>query len=119
MSETFSGIFVAMIDRAARYMDRSEIFRKLEISRNQFYNVTNPNRLTQKGERYHFPAKWGIRATNKLKNEDGDRDLAWIRAVCSDCEGMFISKEEIKELQGENPEKVLKGFLKLIERVKK
>lgn len=116
MTDSYGEIFSDMIDKQARYDDRGTIFRKLDISRNQFYNVTNPDRLTSAGNPYPFPTSWGVRATNAFK------DYSWVKTVVKDCGGIFISPEDIKELRATNSGNVkqtLNLFNKILGLVKK
>ena len=108
MNDTYGMIFSDMVDRAARYEERSDLFRKLGISRNQFYNVTNPNRETSAGNAYPFPTEWGVRGTAILQ------DYAWIKAVARDCGCLCITPEELKELKETDPEKALRVFQKIL-----
>ena len=108
MAESYGEVFSEMIDRAAKFEDRPDIFRRLEISRNQFYNVTNPNRTTSGGNSYTFPTEWGVRATREFK------DYAWIKLLAKDCGCICLTPDEIKELQENDPEECLKIFQKII-----
>ncbi len=108
MPDSYGEVFSDMLDRAAKHEERSDIFRKLEISRNQFYNVTNPNRQTSGGNSYTFPAEWGVRATNTFK------DYEWIKLVAKDCGGIFIGQDDIQELQSADTEHALLVFQKIL-----
>lgn len=112
MPETYSDSFSDMIDRRAKHEDRPDIFRKLDISRNQFYNVTNPNRTTSGGNPYPFPTEWGVRATNDFK------DYEWIKLVNKDCGCICLTPEDIKELNESDPAKALELFQKVLGIVK-
>ena len=112
MPETYGEVFAEMIDRRAKHEERSDIFRKLDISKNQFYNVTNPNRTTAAGNTYPFPTEWGVRTTNDFQ------DYEWIKLVSRDCGGLFISPEDMKELETSDPEAALKLFQKIVGMVK-
>lgn len=113
MSETYGEVFSDMIDRQARFEDRVDIFRKLDVSRNQFYNVTNPNRTTSADNPYPFPTQWGVRATKEFK------DYTWLKLVNKDCGCICITPEDVEELQGSDPEQAIKLFQKIIGMVKK
>jgi hypothetical protein len=108
MRDTYGQIFSDMVDKAARYTERADIFRKLNISRNHFYNVTNPDRQTAGGNPYPFPTEWGVSGTTQFK------DYAWIKAVCNDCGCICITPEEIQDLKDSNPRKALTVFQKII-----
>lgn len=108
---SYGEIFADMIDDRAKYDDRGEIFRQLDISRNQFYNCTNPNRTTSGGNPYPFPMEWMVRATREFKQYD------LIRAVSKDCGGVFISFDEVKELETSNVANVLDMVKNILGRV--
>lgn len=111
--ESYGDAFSQMIDRQAKYEDRADIFRKLDISRNQFYNVTNPNRQTSGGNPYPFPTEWGVRATRDF------HDYQWIKLVSKDCGCICLTPEDLSELKESDPEKALKIFQKILGIVKK
>lgn len=106
--DSYGSIFADMVDRAARFMDRPDIFRLLGISRNHFYNVTNPDRQTSSGHDYPFPTEWGVKGTNQF------HDYEWIKAVCNDCGCICITPEERKELKESNPRKAINVFQKIV-----
>lgn len=108
MADTYGEAFAEMIDRRAKHEDRADIFRKLDISKNQFYNVTNPNRTTSGGNPYPFPTEWGVRATNDF------RDYEWIKLVAKDCDCICLTPEDIEELNSSDPEQALTIFQKII-----
>jgi predicted DNA-binding transcriptional regulator AlpA len=108
MRDSYGSIFADMVDRAARFMDRPDIFRLLGISRNHFYNVTNPDRQTSSGHDYPFPTEWGVKGTNQF------HDYEWVKAVCNDCGCICITPEELKELKDSNPRKAINVFQKII-----
>ncbi len=112
-NESYGEIFADMIDKQAKFIDRGDIFRRLDISRNQFYNVTNPNRTTSGGNPYPFPTEWIVRATREFS------DFSLIKFVATDCGGLFISPEDIEELETANAERVLEIFSKVIGKVRK
>ncbi len=109
----YGEIFADMIDQQAKFRDRGELFRLLDVSRNQFYNVTNPNRTTSGGNPYPFPLEWMVRATREFK----DFDL--IRAVAKDCGGVFISYDEIGDLDQSDAPRVLDALREIVGRVTK
>ena len=108
MPESYAEVFSEMIDRRARHEVRADIFRKLDISRNQFYNVTNPNRTTSGGNPYPFPTEWGIRATNDFK------DYAWLKLVAKDCGCICLTPDDISELHASNPDDAIAIFQKIL-----
>lgn len=108
MRDTYGLIFSDIVDRQARFTPRDDLFRRLDISRNQFYNVTNPDRQTASGNAYPFPTEWGVKGTVQFK------DYAWIKAVCHDCGCICITPEELKELKDSNPQKAISIFQKII-----
>jgi hypothetical protein len=101
MSETYGEVFSGMIDRQARYMDRAEIFRRMDISRAHFYNVINPNKITSGGNPYPFPTEWGVRMTKEF------RDYEWIKIVAKDCNCLCITPDELEQLRSGNHEETL------------
>jgi hypothetical protein len=108
MNETYGEMLSDLVDDMAKYEERPAIFRRNDISRNHFYNVTNPNRETNSGNRYPCPTEWGVLLTKDSKN------YRWIKTVARDCGGIFISPEDIKELNSTNPERTLEVFQKII-----
>lgn len=112
MAETYGEVFSDMIDRQAKYESRPDIFRKLDIAKNQFYNVTNPNRTTSGGNPYPFPTEWGVRATRDFK------DYEWIKLINRDCGCICLTPEDISELDSSDPEQALKIFMKILGIVK-
>ncbi len=113
MAETYGEVFVDMIDRRAKSDERPAIFRKLDIARNQFYNVTNPSRTTSAGNAYPFPTEWGVRATNDFQ------DYSWIKMVNKDCGCLCITPEEIESLKTGEHEDTLELIKSIIGKVKK
>ncbi len=107
-SRGYGDIFADMIDIQAKYHDRGELFRLLDISRNQFYNVTNPNRTTSGGNSYSFPLEWMVRFTREFK------DYSLVRAVAKDCGGIFISFSEIEDLENADAPKVLEALSSIV-----
>jgi len=108
MRDTYGLIFADMVDRQARFTPREDLFRRLDISRNHFYNVTNPDRQTAGGNPYPFPTEWGVKGTIVFS------DYAWIKAVGRDCGCLVITPDELKELKDSNPKKALSLFQKII-----
>lgn len=108
MSKSYGEIFSDMVDEAAQYEERGQIFRIFEVRRNQFYNVTNPNRQTSGGNPYPFPMEWMVRATREFKN------YALVRTVVKDCGGLFLSPDDLKELQDVDAEAALALFKKIV-----
>jgi hypothetical protein len=108
MADCYGEVFAEMVDRVAKYTDRPDIFRLLEISRHQYYNVTNPNRTTSGGNPYPFPTEWGVRATREFK------DFSWIKVVARDCGCICLTGEEAEKLQ-----EVYVVFQKVLGMVKK
>lgn len=113
MTGTYGEILSDLVDDMARFEDRPDIFRRNDISRNHFHNVTNPNRESSSGNPYYCPTEWGVKLTRDSKN------YKWVRAVAHDCKGMFISLEDIEGLRESNPEKSLKILMRIIGAVKK
>lgn len=109
MAESYGEQFADMVDEQAKYYDRGELFRRLDISRNQFYNVTNPNRTTSGGNPYPFPTEWMVRATREFK------DYSLIKMVAGDCGGIFLSPEDIDDLNDSNAAQVLEVFRGILE----
>lgn len=108
MHETYGMIFSEMVDRVARFEERPDIFRRLDISRNHFYKVTNPNSETNSGNPYPFPTEWGVKGTVLFQ------DYAWLKAVCKDCGCLCITPIELAELQECDPEKAISLFQKIL-----
>ena len=113
MRETYGELLPDLLDSMARYEERAEIFRRNDISRNHFYNVTNPNRESSGGKPYPCPTEWGVRLTRDSAN------FVWIKAVAKDCGGLFISPEDIEGLQEVEPEKALEVLKKIVSVLKK
>jgi len=114
MADTYGEVFSEMVDEQAKYDDRATVFRKLDISRNQFYNVTNPNRQTSAGNSYPFPTEWGVRATREFK------DYSWIKMVNKDCDCLCITPEEIEALKsGKDHEETLALLQAIVSKVNK
>lgn len=108
MADTYGEMFADLVDRQARHYERPEIFRILDISRNQFYNVTNPNRTTSGGNPYPFPMEWMVRATREFK------DYSLIRTVVRDCGGLFLSPEDIQDLNDVDAQAALDLMKKIV-----
>ena len=113
MAETYGELLSELVDEMAQYADREEIFRRNEIKRNHFYNVTNPNRRSSSDKPYHTPTEWGVRLTRD------SRVYTWIKTVARDCGGLFISPEDVQELQDVEPEKALEVFRKIVGMLRK
>lgn len=69
MPDTYGEFLAELVDDMARYDDRPDIFRRNDISRNHFYNVTNPNRESTSGKPYHCPTEWGVKLTGIQQKE--------------------------------------------------
>lgn len=108
MPESYGEAFSEMIDRIARFEERSDIFRKLQIARNQFYNVTNPNRTTSGGNTYSFPTEWVVAATKEYK------DYSMVKMVAKDCGCICLTPDDVKELKSCDAENALLLFQKIV-----
>lgn len=108
MSQTYGELLSKVVDDMCKYTEREDIFRRNDISLGHYYNVINPNKKTSGSRRFHCPTEWGVMLTRDSRN------YRWIKTVAKDCGGLFISPEDIKELQDTEPEKVLEIFRKII-----
>jgi len=113
VSETYGELLADLVDELARYEDRAAIFRRNDISRNHFYNVTNPNRESSSGKPYPCPTEWGVQLTRDSGN------YQWLKTVARDCKCLLITPEEIQELIDAEPEKALTIFQSILGLVKK
>lgn len=112
MSDTYGQMLDKMVDRMAKFDERSDIFRRNNIPKGHFYNVINPNKLTSGGEPFHSPTEWMVQLTRDSK------DYCMIKKVSKDCGGIFITLDEVAELKGSNPEKALAIIQKVIGLIK-
>ena len=113
MSETYGELLADLVDELARYENRAAIFRRNDISRNHFYNVTNPNRESSSGKPYPCPTEWGVQLTRDSGN------YLWLKTVARDCNCLLITPKEIQELTEAEPEKALMIFQSILGLVKK
>ena len=112
MAETYGELLSELVDDMARYEGRSDIFRRNDISRNHFYNVTNRNRESSSGRPYPCHPEWGVQLTRDAQN------FKWIKTVAKDCGGLFVSPDDIKELKETDPEKAISVLQKIVGIVK-
>ncbi len=111
MLETYGECLVQLIDEMARFEDRSDIFRRNDISRNHFYNVTNPNRESSAGRPYPCPVEWMVKLTRDANC------YCMLRKVVKDCRCILITPDDIEELKSlgdEEPEKVIAVLEKIL-----
>lgn len=113
MADTYGELLADLVDSIAKYEERPTIFRRNDISRNHFYNVTNPNREASSGRPYYCPTEWGV----KLTRDSGD--YSWVKTVARDCGGFFISPEDVKSLNETEPEKAIQAIMEIIRVAKK
>jgi hypothetical protein len=112
MSDSYGEMFDKMIDRAARHEERTDIFRRNDISRNHFYNVINPNRSTTSGNPYYAPIEWLVKLTRDL------RDYWMLKRIARDCGCLLLTPDDVKELKDSDPEKAIEVFKKIVGLVK-
>ena len=113
MNETYGELLAQLMDEMARYDERADIFRRNEIPKGHYYNVINPKRRTSTDNRFYCPTEWGVRLTRDSHN------YKWIKTIARDCGGVFVSPEDVHELKGTEPEKVLEAFKKIVGMVRK
>ena len=106
--ETYGETLSDLVDEMAQFEERAGIFRRSQISRNHFYNVTNPNRESSSGKPYYCPTEWGVTLTRDSKN------FKWIKTVAKDCDCIIITPEEIEKLQEANPEETIQLFQSIL-----
>ncbi len=99
--ETYGEILSDLVDDMAKADERADIFRRNQISRNHFHNVTNPNRKSSSGDPYYCPTEWGVILTKDSKN------YTWIKTVAKDCNCIIITPEEQKKLTEAKPEETI------------
>jgi len=97
-----------LVDMMARFSEREDIFRRNDIPKGHYYNVINPNRETSSGNPFYCPTEWGV----KLTRDSGD--FSWIKTVAKDCNGLFVSAEDIKDLNEIEPEKALRLLMRIV-----
>ena len=102
----------ALVDRMAKYDERAAILRRNDIPKGHLYNVINPNKTTSSGNPFYAPVEWVVKLTRD------SRDYFMIKKVARDCGGLFISPDDIKELNDSDPEKTLAIIQKIIGMVK-
>ena len=108
MADSYGELLSDLVDSMAAYEKRPDIFRRNDIKRNHFHNVTNPNRESSSGNPYYCPTEWGVKLTRD------SREYAWIKTVAKDCRGLFISPEDIEELDTANAEQALAALAKVV-----
>ena len=108
MSDTYGQMLDKLVDRMAKFDDRSDIFRRNNIPKGHFYNVINPNKLTSGGEPFHAPIEWMVQLTRDA------RDYCMIKKVAKDCGVICITPDEVSELKGSDPEQALAILQKII-----
>ena len=116
--EFYAEPFIEMVDELAKWEERPDVFRKLQISRNHFHNVTNRDRLSSSGNPYTCPVEWGVSLTKAVKDNDNLK-YAWVKMLAEDCGGIFISFDDLEVLKGEESEKTLELFQRIIKSVTK
>lgn len=82
-----------LVDSIARYDDRAAIFRRNDIPRAHFYNVTNDDRLSSSGKPYYTPLEWVVKLTRDSNNH------CMMKKISADCGGTYLSPEEKSELR--------------------
>jgi hypothetical protein len=116
MRETYGELLSDLMDDIAKFEDRPDIFRRNDIPRNHFYNVTNPNRESSSGRPYYTPVEWLVKLTRDSCNYSA------LQRVVKDCRCILITPEEICELEAmdsSEPEKVFNLVRKIVGLVKK
>jgi hypothetical protein len=89
----YKEMLIDLVDSIAKFDDRAAIFRRNDIPRSHFYNVTNDDRLSSSGKPYHTPLEWVV----KLTRDSGNPCM--IKKVAKDCGGTYLSPEEKQELK--------------------
>jgi len=112
MSDTYGEMFDKMVDKMAKYDERSDIFRRNDIPRGHFYNVINPNKTTSTGNPFYAPIEWLVKLTRDSKN------FCMLKKIVKDCGAICITPDEIAELQGTDPEKALVIIHKILGLIK-
>ena len=107
-----------MVDRQAEFEERARIFQRLDIPRNHYYNVTNPDRRTsaKTDKPYYIPMEWAQKMTVDFE------DYQLVREFCNDCGCICLTPKDVVELQslsGDEPDKVMAIMKTLIGKVKK
>lgn len=89
----YKDLLIELVDAIAKYDDRAAIFRRNDIPRAHFYNVTNDDRLSSSGKPYHTPLEWIV----KLTRDSGNHCM--MKKISADCGGTYLSPDEKKELK--------------------
>jgi hypothetical protein len=113
VAETYGELLAELLDELAKYEDRAAIFRRNDISRNHFYNVSNPNRESSSGKPYPCPTEWGVQLTRDSEN------YSWIKTVARDCKCICVTPAELEALKESNPEEALDIFRSILGLVNK
>ena len=111
MIDTYGEMLSQLVDEIAKYEDRADVFRRNDISRNHFYNVTNKNRESSSGKPYYCPVEWVVMLTRDSKK------YTMLRRVAKDCRCILITPEDVEELKsldGDEPEKVMAVIKKIM-----
>lgn len=111
MSETYGEMLDKMVDRAARFDDRADIFRRNDVPKGHFYNVINPNRTTSSGNPFYTPIEWMVKFTRDF------RDFIMLKRVAKDCGCILITPDDIKELETTNPEDAIEALRKIVGKI--
>lgn len=106
--DSYGEVLADLVDEICRFEDRSEVFRKNDISKGHYYNVINPNKTTPAGRDYHCPTEWGVRLTNSSGN------YSWLKAVAKDCGCIVITPDDISELKTADPERTLAVLSRIV-----
>ena len=108
----YKDILVELVDTIAKYDDRAAIFRRNDIPRAHFYNVTNDDRLSSSGKPYHTPLEWVVKLTRDAKN------YCMLKKIAKDCDCILITPDDVKELKSCDPAEALAIIQKVVGLVK-
>lgn len=86
-------LLTKLVDKMAEYEERAIIFKRNDIPRAHFYNVTNDDRLSSSGKPYHTPVDWVIKLTNDSK------EYCIMRMMAKDTGGVYLSPDEVAEFK--------------------
>jgi hypothetical protein len=117
MSNDFYGFLIEkLVHRGMRFEEQSDIFRKTGIPKNSYHNVINPNRFSSgKDENgnpkpYETSVGWVVRLTNYFE------DYWAVKVIAKDCNGVFLSNDEIEELAQIPPVEIVQKLLGMVKK---
>jgi hypothetical protein len=113
MSDSYGEMLDKLVDRMAKFDERSDIFRRNDIPKGHFYNVINPNRQTTSGNPFYTPIEWLVKLTRDAQ------DYCMLKKIAKDCDCILITPDDVKELHSTDPAEALAVIQKVIGLVKK